>query len=443
MSTRPGIPDTGWPIPYAELARYYARARPLFELPYGAFDETLWSELAQRPPEFDPRRLRTAFWQFDEAYWRFAIDNCGDVVADRRVQVLLHANAVEVETDETAGHVCGVRLASRTGRRGRARARAYVLACGGIENARLLLVSNRVAPDGLGNAHDLVGRYFMEHPRARIADLQLHDPARFWSQFRKHFASGGHKLVPALRLAEAVQRREGVLNTAATIKFQRAAASGLPASLRVYESLRTHAPPTRAFRRLWRLHRRGNDLLQFWTEGALRRAQLRRGAGRLCLIARAEQAPNPQSRVKLSQDVRDPLGLPTAELDWRLSEVDTRTLRVLVEVLDGELRRLGLGQAQPMAWLADADTDWPVDPTIGRHPIGGYHHMGTTRMAADPRHGVVGPDNRVHGVDNLYVAGSSVFPTGGWANPTMTIVALSERLADRLTDRLVHRGGPA
>ncbi|RDD60773.1 FAD-dependent oxidoreductase [Ferruginivarius sediminum] len=432
---RPGIPDTGWPLTHADLAHYYRRAAEAFELPYRTFDESLWTELNTDPPKFDQNRVRTGFWQFDDAYWRFGIANSSDLTGAARVRVVVHANVVEIETDETAGHVTGLRLASLNGRRGRARARAYVLACGGIENARLLLASNRVAKNGLGNDHDIVGRYFMEHPRARIAKLELDDPATFWATFRKQFARGGRKLIPVLRLSEHVQRQAGVLNTAATVKFQRAPMRGVPISQAVYTTLRKHGTPNRAMRRLWRLYRQGNDALQAWGERPLRRTQLNRGIGSLYLIARAEQAPNPESRVLLTRE-RDTLDLPKVALDWQLSEVDGRTLRMLVETMDDELRRLRLGRAHPMDWLAESDVDWPVDPTIGRHPIGGYHHMGTTRMATDPRRGVVDVDARVHLVDNLYVAGSSVFPTSGWANPTMTIVALTLRLADSITAAL-------
>jgi len=431
FESRPGIAATGWPIGHADLADYYHRAAQIFDLPFATFDEALWAETSAAPPPFDRKRLRTGFWQFDDAYWRFGIDNCRDLVASHRTRVVLHANVVEIATDETAGHVTGLLLASLTGRRGWARARHYVLACGGIENPRLLLASNRIAREGLGNGYGLVGRCFMEHPRARIAELKLADPANFWSAFRKQFTHRGQKLIPALRLAETVQRCEGVLNTAATVKFQRRPESGVPVSQAVYEAIRKHRPPNRLMRRLWRGYRRGNDLLQAWAERPLRRAQLKRGIGHLYLIARAEQAPNPSSRVILQRD-QDALGVPKTALDWRLSEIDTRTLRILVETVDLELRRLGLGCAEPAQWLQEGGTDWPVDATIGRHPIGGYHHMGTTRMAANPRHGVVDADCRVHSVDNLYIAGSSVFPTSGWANPTMTIVALSLRLADHL-----------
>ena len=104
--------------------------------------------------------------------------------------------------------------------------------------------------------------------------------------------------------------------------------------------------------------------------------------------------------------------------------------------LGEELTRLGAGRVEKADWLEDPSPEWPVDPTVSKHPIGGYHHMGTTRMGSTPGTGVVDADGRVHGYHNLYVAGSSVFPTGGWANPTLTILALVHRLAEHLDDRL-------
>ena len=106
-----------------------------------------------------------------------------------------------------------------------------------------------------------------------------------------------------------------------------------------------------------------------------------------------------------------------------------------MEALDKELRRLGLGTAKPQDWLTDASQEWNVDPLISSHPTGGYHHMGTTRMSDSPSQGVVDADCKVHGLENLYVAGSSVFPTSSWANPTLTISALALHSADQLLRR--------
>jgi choline dehydrogenase-like flavoprotein len=170
----------------------------------------------------------------------------------------------------------------------------------------------------------------------------------------------------------------------------------------------------------------------------LERARARLGLRQTYLIIRGEQAPNPDSRVMLVND-RDRFGMPRAALDWRLSMADKDSVAAIARALDGELQRLGIGRVEPAEWLSDGRPEWPVDPTVSNHPIGGYHHMGTTRMSADPALGVVDADCRVHGYGNLYVAGSSVFPTGGWANPTLTILALVLRLAAHLRDPAAAR----
>lgn len=153
------------------------------------------------------------------------------------------------------------------------------------------------------------------------------------------------------------------------------------------------------------------------------------GTKELALVIRAEQAPNPDSRVTLSNEV-DATGMPRINLDWRLTQLDVDSAAALVEGFAREAERVGLGQVDPAGWLSSGE--WVTDPLISAHPIGGYHHMGTTRMADDPKHGVTDSWGKVHGVANLYVAGSSLFPTSGWANPTLPIVALALRTADHI-----------
>ncbi|MDX1541923.1 MAG: GMC family oxidoreductase, partial [Geminicoccaceae bacterium] len=141
------------------------------------------------------------------------------------------------------------------------------------------------------------------------------------------------------------------------------------------------------------------------------------------LLTISEQAPDPASRVTLGEE-RDALGMPRIRLDWRLGELDRRSLEVAGRLLAEEFGRSGIGRVRLPEWLEE--DGWPEDLEAG------WHHMGTTRMSDDPRSGVVDRDGRVHGLANLYVAGSSVFPTGGFANPTLTIVALALRLAEHL-----------
>jgi choline dehydrogenase-like flavoprotein len=146
---------------------------------------------------------------------------------------------------------------------------------------------------------------------------------------------------------------------------------------------------------------------------------------------RGEQAPNPDSRVLLSTEL-DALGNRRADLDWQMTAIDKHTGLVMAQAIDAEFRRLGWGSAIPNAWLSEPGPRWEIDPTVGNHPLANYHQLGGTRMSSDAKAGVVDADCRVHGYDNLYIAGGSTFPTSGWANPTLTIAALALRLADHL-----------
>ena len=148
------------------------------------------------------------------------------------------------------------------------------------------------------------------------------------------------------------------------------------------------------------------------------------------LEVRTEQEPNPDSRITLGEEL-DALGQPCAHLHWDLTERDRHTQVVAAKAFGEELRRLGLGELQMAPWLASTEGEWSPDL------VGGHHHMGTTRMSEDPHAGIVDSDCRTHAVHNLYIAGSSVFPTSGFVNPTSTLLALALRLADHLKSTAV------
>lgn len=425
FAPRPWVPESGWPFTRAELEPYYERARAACNLQPVPFDEGAWERLGITPPALDPARVRTDFWQFSRPTPRFTVREQAALLRRENVRALLHASVVEVQLAESGTSVAGLIVAGRSGRRATVRGRVYVMACGGLETPRLLLASNGVQKAGVGNGHDLVGRFFMEHPHARVAYVESPCPRLLLDLYRKHFPRGGCALWPCFRPSDDVQRRHEVLNTSVALFYEHRPGSAPAAVRAIYDDLAAGRAPSRLLRRAAQaasgLHLPAAALYRRYVG---RKAPLY-SPGRLYLLARAEQAPNRDSRVTLG-DTHDALGVPRLRLDWRLSPIDARSLRVLLEVLDGEFARLGLGRVQPAEWLADDGqaTTWPQG--------GGHHHMGTTRMSADPSRGVVDPDGRVHGVGNLYVAGSSVFPTGGWANPTLTIVALSLRLGDHL-----------
>lgn len=430
---RAWVPHSGWPFGREALDPWYREAHAEFEL--GAFDygeADAWATLGLDDPGFEPARLATRLWRFDEASERFAASRARDLIAAPKVRILTHANVVQLQAAPEANRIEHVEVCALGG--GSLRkvvAGHYVLACGAIENARLLLVSNDVERGGVGNSRGQVGRYWMEHPTGRIGKVDTARPAELWSLFQKRFMKSGPPLAPLLKLSDAVQRERAALNSIVTFKLQRDPKHGVALGNKLYHNLKHSLAPNRRGRALDHLYRGLRARFHRTVREPLERLRARYAGAGLYLIVRGEQAPNPDSRVVLSEK-HDALGNRRADLDWRLSELDKHTARVLAEVFGEEAQRLGHGGVTPSGWLTEAGTQWPVDPTVGNHPIAGYHHLGGTRLGTDPASSVVDPDCTVHGYANLHVAGSSVFPTAGWANPTLTLVALAIRLAERL-----------
>lgn len=438
---RDWIPHSGWPFTRSEIEPWYAHAREVLELSALPLDERLFEHLGVTPPPFDRDAIRIGFWQFDKLIGRFGAERGGDLWRAPNVQVITHATVTHIQATADGRAISHVRVAAPGGRRATVRARRFVLAAGGIDNARLLLASHDVHPRGLGNDRDLVGRFFMEHPHARGGRIRFKRP---WSMLKRlllRHRVGSETVVACLRPGEALQRRAGILNPSFTLGCRQHPEQRMHPVKRVYHAARHELAPTRGNRRLWQAVKRGatwlreaSDPLRPWLLDRLDR----RG---IYAVVRAEQAPNPDSRVLLSAE-RDALGVPKAALDWRLGEQDKHSVRVLMEAFDRELRRLDLGHVELPEWLLDEGRPWQIDPLISNHPIGGYHHMGTTRMASAPARGVVDAHGRVFGLANLYVAGSSVFPTSGWANPTLTLLALALRQADHLRLQLAREAAP-
>ena len=364
--------------------------------------------------------------------------------------MLLHANLLELEAVASGSYVRHARIGALDGRRGAIRARLYVLACGGIENARLLLLSNSVVPNGLGNGHGLVGRYFMDHPSGKLGTLFTDAPDPVTRPYDRSGGKGPAPVFPELCLSEqAVQAHQVLSGRVRPVAVEAPAPKGVQALRDLKKAIRpTVNDETLALEGITRAMA-GSD-----ERGEQNGSQRKQNLGKLGLrvglgtwdIAHAawrkfadkptvksdhvdvigyfEQAPNPDSRVTLGDEV-DALGQRKICVDWRLTELDWHTYRTAANLFGAELANSCAGKFQIEPWLQEGDGATP-------QVRGTAHHLGTTRMSDDPQQGVVDRQCRVHGVDNLYVVGSSVFPTGGWAFPTFTIVALSMRLAEHL-----------
>jgi choline dehydrogenase-like flavoprotein len=438
FTRRDWLPWSGWPIGDDALEPYTADTAKLFELSDPRFDLGFWRDRLPSPFALDGTDFENALFQYSPE------TNFGDVYRAQlatapTVRVLLHANLTQIELVPGSSRVGCLRVAALTGGRFAVRPRAVVLAAGGIENARLLLASHNDRPAGLGNEHDRVGRFFMEHVHVP-AGHWLASPAAADRRFYRKAAYADAVLRGVITPTAAAQERHRLLATSIAVE---------PASYSFGSPFLGWPPPVTfgaigLYRRMRagslkifaeNLKRRAEGLvgmpirLRTWNaaRAARRRAGARAEAGPIySLYFRAEQAPDPASRVALSGR-RDVLGVPETRLDWRISPLDVDSISGWLRVMDRDVRARGLGSliAPADGWLNAI--------------IGGPHHMGTTRMSADPRNGVVDADCRVHSVENLYVAGSSVFTTAGYANPTFTLVALALRLADTLGERLRAR----
>jgi len=415
---RADMPYSGWPFGYSELRPFYERAHHVCRLgPYDYAPARWESPDAQRLPLNG--RITTAIFQhgFEDFASRY-----DEVARSERVQLVLNATVSEIETDGPAGGVTSVLVAPRPPVRVPVKARLYVLAAGGIENARLLLLSRRSQPAGLGNGEDLVGRFFMERLTGRIgfiAPPSTDFVGRLDLYRQRKVADTSVKAV--LCPSADVLRREGLLNCAFyLVPDSRAGCSdGVRAAATLYRALRRRPLPAGLAAHTGAALRGLPDVAQ------ARAPRRRRQLELVALRVQAEQAPNPESRVSLDE-ARDPYGLPRARVDWRIGERDRSSIRRVQEILDQELRSRGLGRVENK--LGDENP-----PALF---LGSFHHMGTTRMHESPKHGVVDQNCQVHGIRNLFVAGSSVFPTSGFANPTLTIVALSLRLSDHIKAQL-------
>jgi choline dehydrogenase-like flavoprotein len=432
---RDWVPHSGWPIGRADLDAYYRQANDQLELGEFNYEHDIWSALGVADPGFDPDKIDAELWRFDETMERFAASRARDLIEAPNLRVLIHANAVKLQAGADARTIEHVEVRPLRGVPRQVRARHFILASGTIENARLLLASNDVEAAGIGNRHDLVGRFFMEHPAGRIGKVETAQPFELWAALQKRFMREGPPLAPALRLGDAAQREHRALNSIVTFKLQRDPSRGVALGNRLYHNLKHSIAPSRGGRALDHAYRAIRSWIHRSVRNNVERLRARAGLTGLYLITRGEQAPNPDSRILLSSE-RDALGNRRADLAWQLSDIDKHTARVFARVFDEELRRLGKGRVVPSAWLAEPGPQWPIDPTVGNHPFANYHQMGGTRMSASPAQGVVDADCRVHGYANLFVSGGSVFPTGGWANPTLTIIALALRLGDHLDARL-------
>jgi choline dehydrogenase-like flavoprotein len=457
FAVRDWVPYSGWPFGLEILDPYLDRAAEVLNLGPNCYDNRLWDLMGIAPPQsqVDPSLFKSFFWQFARSrinkldLMRFGPEF---VTFDApNVRVLVNATVTRIDTNEAGSAFDRLEVSTIDGVRSRVRAKAAVLAASAIENPRLLLVSSGNHPNGLGNQHDIVGRFLMDHSGATIGRFKAED----WPAALERFGFFGvkhrgrvHLYMPGLVPSKELLERERLLHCAVYMlqthasddpwdalkrlllaKSDRpisdllafASSPGLVAKglgIRVFES---DAVPQ------WVKDFVINAIVKQFPNFAVSEFQSRGVPSKLSGIVIegiTEQRPDPESRVTLSNK-SDALGMPIARVNWRIDDEVRRSLTRLGQLLATELPRAGLPAPLLEDWVAEGRPQDSVIIDLG-------HTAGTTRMSDNPKLGVVDSNCRVHGVAGLYVAGASVFPTSGHANPTLMLLSLAIRLADRI-----------
>jgi choline dehydrogenase-like flavoprotein len=394
------VAHSGWPIRARDLAHYYERARSFLDLtaPHYRFDPSEVGAAGEAALlGASPRDFRTVVWRRTQpGPLRMRERYAPDLRESSRIRCVHHANVTELVPNEAGSRIEAVAASTLSGRQLRFSARSFVLCAGAIENARILLLSDARIPGGIGNQNDLVGRYFADHGGQSLGLIQIVTPRRRVREetfLRAHDSAGGD--VVGFAATPAFRREHRTLGFA-VMAF--GFANPLRAGQDTSEALRALSPGTDA------LAEAGSD------------PSTRPGINFLYI---AEKSPNPASRVFLRAE-KDALGLRRVALDLNVTEADRRSVRESSRHFGAAVARGGLARLR----LESFDgKPWSGLPG---------HHSGTTRMADDPKRGVTDRDGRIFGMSNLFVAGGSLYPTNGWENTTLTIVALALRLSEKL-----------
>ena len=447
FQAREWIPDSGWPISYPEVAQYYPRANIICEAGSSSYDAAEAVPGGMRPivRDFDPADFTTSTIERFSCPTDFGRRYRQQFALSATARVMLHANCTRLVASADGSRIEMAEVQTLDGNCFGVSATQFVLATGALEVVRLLLASDDVHAAGIGNAHGLVGRYYMSHIAGTIGTLRIDRPSDHIWQSYEH-AEDGVYCRRRIALKDSTQRRDRIGNIVFRLHHPRipnpqhrtGALSAIFLARRMisYEyakRLETHEPLTA---RLWLQHVANvatdafgaSGFLLHWlrdrvlAERKFPTVIIRPRTNLFSLDFNAEQVPNWYSHVRLT-DQTDPLGMPRLHVDWRYSEADVQTVASAFQLLQRDISAAGIGDLS----LEPDEVD--IDAVIRRDGAYGGHHIGTARMGLDPTEGVVDGNCRVFGVHNLYIAGSAVFPTSGQANPTLTIVALAVRLA--------------
>ncbi|HEY4109835.1 GMC family oxidoreductase [Puia sp.] len=411
---RPWVAESGWPFGYEELRAYYLAANRFMNIDELDYEDDVLRLLKMKRPDIDARQLHFHFskWAPEPDFRKLYEDQL-------RTRVTVVYNAVLTRLHDDGGsRVTGITISNFQGRQETIKTRMLILAPGCIEANRILLLHRR-QENTRNRFSEWLGKCFMEHPCIEVGDVRANRLWRLQENFNTH-VSHRRKYSIRLSLAEEQQRQEKLLNGSASILFR-------------YEN--EEMDPYNEVRQLLRQRRLGNlRKLPFAHFKALVMGATALGFRNFVykhnslakLIMMMEQEPSTDSYIELG-DKKDQFGLTKVNLNWQISFNTWRSVVFLSNAAKKEIERAGFGKVQLYEHIEEKEPSW------NKYLSDVNHHMGGTRMSASPDLGIVDPELRVWGFDNLYICSTAVFPTGSHSNPTLTLLALAQRLADKLS----------
>jgi choline dehydrogenase-like flavoprotein len=415
FTSRPGIPESGWPFPKTELTSFYERALQLEGLAnVERSDEAVWRDLGLPFTQFTDLDAYLSRWCPEPNFARL---HAQTLKAHPNIHLWLHASAVELMTDGEAA--TGIRCRTLTGIKTIFRAPRYIFALGGIESSRFFL---QPRPGGLPwNRSGLLGQHFQDHIDCNAAAIQPHDLHQFHELFDPIFAHG-FKYLPKLRLPPQVQAQHGTLSIGSTMSFEDTGKVRMQAKHTIRNLLRGRFSDVTGDNLRHTAKHIPMLAKQVWRYKVQRRAYAPSEV-RIFLRIHCEQEPTSRSSIMLT-DQRDPLGMLRIRFNWQISERELETIRQYVRIAQRSLA--GVARIIPVEDLMYGS------PSFLARCDDSNHHMGGMRMSTSDATGVVDTNLRLYGLTNTYICSSAVFPCSGFSNPTHTVLALAIRLSDHL-----------
>ena len=429
FSIKNWVPNSGWPLIFEDLFPYFEQATQLHGGPSiddieGYFAQTP-KTLQMKPPH--PDLIQTPIYWLDAPKIQFANNVGNSLINSESLSIYTMSTVVEILPTENNDSVSRLDISTPNGNRFFIKPRFTILACGGIENARCMLASREHSSAGIGNETDTVGRYYMDHPKSVLANITFAENQSFPECFNFNPRYKG-RVDLGLRLSDAEMEKLGVLNSYLLFNPEyswsgdETLSNFLTTLLRLKQTATNGSLWKMAVTLFWKTNK-GNLSKVFLAKLKSKFLKIKPQPNKISVQFHMEQAPEATNRVILSSE-KDIFGKPLAHVDWKVSKIEKMTVLNLYSALEAWVKHNKIGKIHWVRSITeDDDWDWIDDAS---------HHAGTTRMGNDPKTSVVDKDCKVHTFDNLYIAGGSVFPTSGFANPTWTITALALRLADHL-----------